>query len=262
MADYIEENLTEDIDFATLGKIAQTNTFILERIFVFLTDMTLTEYIKRRRLSKAFEEIKNTDKNILEIALKYGYNSSSAFTRAFKNLFGMNPTECRKKDTHYKIIPKVYFKKGNFCSSLDYSISKVDSKDLYCYHTSARKHSELIYKIQELYKKVQSNGHYEKFGEYGMYGIFEKNEDSFDYYLGSTHFDDSLIKYVVPSGNYAVFTLASREQDDIIEIGSIINENWIPSTNYKSTKKLKIELYEKDMCSIFIPINILDKTDI
>lgn len=86
MVEYLEEHLADDIDFDELGKITRTNTFILERIFAFLTDMTLTEYIKKRRLSKAFEEIRNTDAKIIDIAIKYRYNSASAFNRAFKNL--------------------------------------------------------------------------------------------------------------------------------------------------------------------------------
>ena len=61
MIDYIENNLDNEIDFSELSKITNINIFILERIFTFLTNMTLTEYIKKRRLSKAFEDIRNTN---------------------------------------------------------------------------------------------------------------------------------------------------------------------------------------------------------
>ena len=68
---YIENNLDKEIDFDKLSKITGMNIFILERIFNFLTGITLKEYIKRRRLSKAYEEIKNTDNKIIDIAFKY-----------------------------------------------------------------------------------------------------------------------------------------------------------------------------------------------
>ena len=93
---YIENNLDSAIDFNQLSKITNTNIFILERIFTFLTNMTITEYIKKRRLSKAFEEIRNTTEKIIDIAFKYQYNSASSFNRAFKHLFSITPTECRK----------------------------------------------------------------------------------------------------------------------------------------------------------------------
>ncbi len=65
MITYIENNLDNKIDYNELSKITKTNIFILERIFMFLTDMTITEYIRKRRLSKAFEEIRNTNLKIL-----------------------------------------------------------------------------------------------------------------------------------------------------------------------------------------------------
>mgnify|MGYP004594679783 CR=1 FL=1 len=109
MIDYIENNLDNEIDFSELSKITNINIFILERIFMFLTNMTLTEYIKKRRLSKAFEDIRNTNSKIIDIAFKYQYNSASSFNRAFKQLFNITPTECRKGIGNYKIIPREYF---------------------------------------------------------------------------------------------------------------------------------------------------------
>ena len=97
MIKYIEDNLDCQINLDTLSKITNTNLFILERIFMFLTNMTINEYIKKRRLnSKAFEEIRNTDYKIIDIAFKYQYNSAVSFNRAFKKLFGITPTECRR----------------------------------------------------------------------------------------------------------------------------------------------------------------------
>ena len=113
MVRHIENNLDKQIDLNKLSKLTNTNIFILERIFMSLTDMTITEYIKKRRLSKAFEEIRNTNSKITDIAFKYQYNSSAAFSRAFKQLFNITPTECRKGIGAYKIIPIKYFETYN-----------------------------------------------------------------------------------------------------------------------------------------------------
>ncbi len=85
MVEYIEDNLDDVIDYNMLSKIVNTNIFILERIFMFLTNMTINEYIKMRRLSKAFEDIRNTDKKIIDIALKYQYNSATSLVELLRN---------------------------------------------------------------------------------------------------------------------------------------------------------------------------------
>lgn len=254
MVKYIEDNLDDEIDFDILSKITNTNIFILERIFVFLTGMTLTEYIKKRRLSKAFEEIRNTNFKIIDIAYKYQYNSATSFNRAFKQLFDMTPTECRKGLGSYKIIPIEYFETSKEKYNFDYRIKKFDSIPLYCYHISSKDHSNLLYKINELYHKIKKNGRYEEFNEIGMYGIFAKEYDSYHYYLGSTECFSDLEKYEIEKNEYVEFKLASREQREIVELEDKINKQWIPSTNYEIENTLKIELYEKDYCYIYLPL--------
>ncbi len=254
MIDYIENNLDNKIDFSELSKITNINIFILERIFMFLTGMTLTEYIKKRRLSKAFEDLKNTKLKMIDIAFKYQYNSASSFTRAFKQLFNMTPTECRKKNSDYKIIPKEYFKIDKSIYNFDYEIKKFNSMTLYCYHITSQNHSDLLYKIRKLYKKIRDNNYYNIFNEVGMYGIFFKNGNIYNYYLGSTKYFPDLEKYKLKENKYAVFKIISRNQNDIVGLEERINKQWIPSTNYKIEEDLKIEFYKNDSCFVYLPI--------
>lgn len=254
MIDYIENNLDNEIDFSELSKITNINIFILERIFMFLTNMTLTEYIKKRRLSKAFEDIRNTNSKIIDIAFKYQYNSASSFNRAFKQLFNITPTECRKGIGNYKIIPKEYFETDKKNYNFDYEIKKINSITLYCYHITSKNHSDLLYKIRELYKKVKNNNYYKEFNEVGMYGIFFKNENLYNYYLGSTKYFPDLEKYELEKNEYAVFKPISRKQNDIVCLEEKIKKQWIPSTNYNIKSNIKIELYVNDSCYIYLPI--------
>jgi len=256
MIKYIENNLDSEINYNELSKITNTNIFILERIFMFLTNMTITEYIKKRRLSKAFEDIRNTDLKIIDIAFKYQYNSAPSFNRAFKQLFNMTPTECRKGLGNYKIIPIEYFesKKKNY--NFDYEIKKLNSISLYCYHIASNNHSDLLYKIRYLYKKIKVNGYYKEFNEIGMYGIFYKSKDLYHYYLGSTKYFHDLEKYEINKGEYALFKLMSRSQNDIVGLEEKINKQWIPSTNYNAKNNFKIEFYKNEYCHICLPINL------
>ena len=73
MIDYIEENLTEDIKYKDLAKIVGVSEYSLQRIFMFLAGISLFEYIRKRRLSKAFEELKTTNIKVIDLALKYQF---------------------------------------------------------------------------------------------------------------------------------------------------------------------------------------------
>ena len=254
MIKYIEDNLDNEIDLDYLSTITNVNLFILERIFMFLTNMTIIEYIKKRRLSKAFEEIRNTNLKIIDIAFKYQYNSASSFNRAFKQLFSITPTECRKGFGNYKIVPMVYFENNKKDYNFDYEIKKINSITLYCYHISSNNHSDLLYKIRELYKKVKNSTYYNEFNKNGMYGIFIKSEKKYHYYLGSIKYFPDLEKYVTEENEYAAFKLNSRNQKDIVNLEEKINKQWIPSTNYNIKSNLKIELYSDDYCYIYLAI--------
>ena len=254
MIEYIEKNLDNEIDYNELSKITNTNIFILERIFMFLTNMTIIEYIKKRRLSKAFEEIRNTNLKIIDIAFKYQYNSASSFNRAFKQLFNITPTECRKGLGKYKIIPKLNFEHIKNDYNFDYEIKELDTISLYSYHITAKNHSDLLYKIRRLYKKVKTNGYYKEFNEAGMYGIFYNDNGLYHYYLGSTKYYQNLEKYVIDKCKYAIFKLISKNQDDIVDLEKKINRQWLPSTDYNIKNNLKIELYKNDCCYIYLPI--------
>lgn len=254
MINYIEKNLCNEIDFNELSKITNTNIFILERIFMFLTNKTLTEYIKKRRLSKAFEDIRNTNLKIIDIAFKYQYNSASSFNRAFKQLFNITPTECRKGIGNYKIIPIEYFETNRRKYNFDYEIKKINTITLYCYHITSKTHSDLLYKIRELYQSVKNNNYYKEFNEVGMYGIFYKNGNIYNYYLGSTKYFSDLEKYEIEKNTYAVFKLISRNQNDIVDLEEEINKQWIPSTSYSIKSNLKIEFYKNNNCYIYLSI--------
>lgn len=93
MIDYIENHLTEPINYNKLAQIVGLPPYILQRIFQFLTNMSINEYVKKRRLSKAYEELKEGKFSITAIALAYGYASNSSFVEHSKNILHL----CQKK---------------------------------------------------------------------------------------------------------------------------------------------------------------------
>jgi len=96
MIDYIEENIMIDIEMNTLAKMMHCSKHDFQRIFAYLVGLPLSEYIKNRRLTLAGEDIRNAKEKIIDISLKYGYESHSSFSRSFREFHGITPSEVRK----------------------------------------------------------------------------------------------------------------------------------------------------------------------
>lgn len=106
--DYIESNLTEDIDFTIVAQKAYCSSYNLQRMFSFI--VPLAEYIRRRRLTQAAIELQNSNAKVIDVALKYGYDSPVSFSRAFANIHGITPNEAKQSGVELKVYPKISFK--------------------------------------------------------------------------------------------------------------------------------------------------------
>jgi AraC-like DNA-binding protein len=94
--DYIEGHLTEDISLEEIARQANSSLFWFHRVFSMLVGDSLGEYLRKRRLDCAAAELVHSDQRIIDIAVKYGFSSHEAFTRAFCNQFGITPSQYRK----------------------------------------------------------------------------------------------------------------------------------------------------------------------
>ena len=103
---YIEENLKKDLSLQEVAENCYISYFHFSRIFRAVIGISVFEYIKRRRLSEAALELKNTNKNILEIALGYHFDSQETFTRNFKTYFRITPGKYRKLNKRILLYDK------------------------------------------------------------------------------------------------------------------------------------------------------------
>jgi len=255
MIDYIEDNLTEDIDYNVLAKIVGISEYSLQRIFVFLTNISISEYIRKRRLSKAFEELKMSDIKIIDLAIKYNYDSSISFSRAFKQYFGITPSECRNSDDYFKLFPIIKFNNSNYlCNELNYEIKELESKEIYCFSTKAYTNEDLLFNIRKLYNDLKSNGIHNELNKIGMYGISLYKDNKYFYYVGSEKNYKNTERIIIPKSKYAIFDVGSREQKDIVKTENLIYNQWIKSTDYEILNEFNFELYINDNCYLYIPI--------
>jgi AraC family transcriptional regulator len=125
--DYIENHLEEEIDYKKLAQIAQCSEYHFPRMFSSIAGISLSEYIRRRRLTYAAFDIQKSDIRILDVAMKYGYESADSFARAFQKIHGITPSRARKDGVQLKAFPRITLQfsiKGD--SEMDYRVVKLD----------------------------------------------------------------------------------------------------------------------------------------
>ena len=107
--EFIEDNLSQPIRYESLSKIVGCSVYEFSRIFSFMAGMPGSEYIRRRRLSQAVFDIQSGNEKMIDIAIKYGYESPTAFTRAFKEPHGTTPMSARRLGVVLKTYPPISF---------------------------------------------------------------------------------------------------------------------------------------------------------
>ncbi|SFS35615.1 AraC-type DNA-binding protein [Paenibacillus sp. 453mf] len=107
--EYIESHLTEEIDLNQAARVACCSTYHFQRMFSFITGVPLSEYIRRRRLTLAAFDLQQSHAKVIDTALKHGYESPEAFSRAFKKMHGVMPTSAREKGIALKAYPRLSF---------------------------------------------------------------------------------------------------------------------------------------------------------
>ena len=105
---YIESALFEGPDYEKAARIAGMSRSSYQRFFLAVTDMTLEEYVRKRRLQYAINELTDTEQKIIDIALKCGYQSAAAFSRSMRGFTGCTPSQIRVQGTSVR-FPKLSF---------------------------------------------------------------------------------------------------------------------------------------------------------
>lgn len=245
---YIEEHITEDIGIDELAKITMQSSDSFGRLFTYMVGMTINEYIRRRRLSLAINDLQNSNEKIIDIAMKYGWNSSDAFAKAFINQHGTTPTNVRNKIGSVKIYPPVSFELNiRGAKEMDFKIIDIDSFEVFglskqfdCQAGNRFKQENIMWSVDaEHYPEKICNGYdgiwYGIFDN-GSYSIARKEEDV-EY--------SNLEKIIIPSGKYAVFTTekGGYAGTELPKLHDLIFNSWLASSNYKIKNEYVIEVY-------------------
>lgn len=250
---YIENHLKDSINYKHIAKKLGMNEFIMQRVFQVVTGVSLSEYIRKRRLSYAYEDLMVTDDKVIDISLRYGYASHIPFARAFKKEFGITPTECRKNQNHeFQQFSKLYIPQNIELPMMKYKIQRLDNIDIYGVEVTADTKEDLHYKIRDLYKKIKINGMYNYLNENERYAISWK-DSSYHYLVGSKQENNDLLKCIIPKGEYAIFKVDGMTQKEIVKLQQCIDDSWSKSTSFEIQDSF-IEQYKDTSCYIYVQI--------
>ncbi|MGM0866439.1 MAG: AraC family transcriptional regulator [Bacillota bacterium] len=248
---YIEENLTEEINFANVAQIAFCSEYHFKRMFSFLAGIPLSEYIRRRRLTLAALELQNSDVKVIDIAMKYGYSSPDSFTRVFQKMHGITPSQARGHSL--KAFPPLAFqlsiKGGN---EMNYRIVEKEPFSI----VGIMKRVPIIFNgvnpeiaamwqslDEEMIKRFKSMSNVEPQGlvsasvNFSEGRMEEKGE--LDHYIGAAttvKCPDSLSKLDVPDLTWAVFEAVGPFPDTLQHVWGRIYAEWFPSSSYEQAE--------------------------
>jgi AraC family transcriptional regulator len=270
---YIEDNLDGEIDYAAVARTACCSQYHFQRLFVSLTDVPLSEYIGRRRLTQAALELRNTDQKVIDIAVKYGYRSADAFTRAFAAVHGMTPSRARGQGAVLKAYPRITFTlsiKGVIAMKY-----RIEEKPAFRVVGVKEQFSavaeESFVELPKMWARCNADGTTEAVcklieGELnGALGICASfNGDKFDYWIAaptSKACPPDMYEMEVPASTWAIFDVTGAMPKAIQDVNRRIYSEWLPTSGYDHAKTPDFELYpEGDLNSfdykseIWIPV--------
>ena len=256
---FIERNLTAEIKFDEIAKQSGFSVFYFQRIFSAVCGCSLGQYIRNRRLAIAGAELKSTNAKVIDIALKYGYESPESFTRAFVKFHGITPSEAKKATSILKSYSRLSVKmnlKGG--KTMNYKIIKKEAfKVLEKRSTQSIDDSQNKNTIPDFWTKSHNDGTVAKLLSiaedrkyiFGVcYGGDLTDKKTFDYsiaalYSEGTEVPDGFRVNEIPARTWVVFECIGAMPTAMQETWHNICTEFFPSTDYEPTYEMDIEAY-------------------
>lgn len=270
--EYIENNLTNNITLEDISNYAYISPFYFQKGFALLCGYSISEYIRNRRLTLAASDLLSTNERIIDIAIKYGYDSPDSFTKAFTRFHGSTPTSVRKGGNIKEFVPlKInVILKGGY--TMEYKILEKEAFKVVGLRDSFK--YEIAYQdVPKIWKKFFMKSAFNKINaKYAVNIDTDMGCDSFDYIIGDDYNSELKVpkdfKVIeIPKFTWIIFPCIGKSSVKIKETNEKIFKEWLPNSNdYEIAAGYNIEMYsdpkdykngvddEKYYCEIWIPI--------
>lgn len=270
---YIEEHITEELSVEEIARYVNISTFYFQKGFSMLCGFTVTEYIRNRRLALAGNDLAIGDEKVIDIALKYGYDSPDSFTKAFVRFHGVTPSQVRKGQMTLKLFAPLKIKislEGGYL--MEYKIMK---KEAFTVIANAKMFS--YERAMEVVPQFWQEHYKEGKGQtvMGMYGINfdeEMKGDTFEYMIADLYnpvneVPEGFVIRTIPSFTWAVFPCKGPMPTALQDVNTKIFSEWLPALKeYEFAAGYCVEYYddptkyakgtmdENYYCEIWIPV--------
>lgn len=272
--EYMEEHISEPINYEDVARQVYMSNYHFHRIFSMIVGMTANEYIRNRKLSMAGQEIIMSDVKVIDIAMKYGYESPESFTKAFSRFHGVTPNVAKRAGIELKSFNRLVIKiKLEGGTVMDYKIVEKEKFKLLAKVESFRNvcvSEEGNTEIHDFWKTCGDNGVFNELSKsttnhdiYGVCAPISKESTHFNYgiameYSGGNIPEGFRIWDVNPT-LWAVFKCIGKDCDCIGETWNRIFNEFLPSSDYNMLDDTDFELYLEEnnsdcFCEIWIPV--------
>ena len=263
--DYVESHITEPIDYEEAAKRAYSSSFHFQRVFSILCGFTLGEYIRCRRLSLAGSELVSSDDKIIDIALKYGYDTPESFSRAFSRFHGVSPSQVKKSNVVLKSFSRLSVKLildgGNI---MDYRIETKNAFRLIMKKKKVSCNQELTAaEIEDFWKSCTMDGTIEKLCKYIPEDNVFRNcivgasfgkdvaDKEFPYAIGAMYNgmpveEEDLVIEEIPAHSYVVFPCVGKMPEAFQRLYQRIYSEFFPASEYQPCGGTDFEAYPSD----------------
>lgn len=253
--DYIEENLDKEISYDEAARIACCSTYYFQRIFSYVSGVSLSEYIRRRKMTQAAFELQRTDSKVIDVAYKYGYSSPTSFNRAFQSVHGIAPIAAKNIGCTLCAYPSIQFSiKVSGGSAMSYHIERKKDVRIVGIRTPLVEDAEenmrnvpVFWKqaLQEEYvSKIStlSNGNPE-----GILGVSVYNNPKDIYYYIATASDkptpQDMVEYTIPEAMWVIFENDGIFKEDVQSVFRRFLTEFLPFSGYEYAGLPDVEVY-------------------
>ncbi|UFU01117.1 AraC family transcriptional regulator [Radiobacillus kanasensis] len=259
---YIEEHIMDEITYEEVARIACCSAHHFQRMFSFITQVSLSEYIRRRRLSLAAMDLQNSNEKVIDLALKYGYDSPEAFARAFQHLHGITPTTARNAGSRLKVYPRLTFQLTiQGVEEMYYRIEEMSSFRIV--GIKERIYTKGVHDLKDVYDRMfqikgaaEAGGNKERLWEIhntdkakGIMGVWYSelvgDREEFYYMLSAVSDEETpegMESKEMEAATWAVFEVPGPPER-IVDFWQRLYKEWLPTSNYEFAHSPSLECY-------------------
>lgn len=251
MISYIEQHIDEKMGMQELAKFLGCSTYTMQRIFSMMTGFSITDYIRKRRLSLAVLKLKEGE-SVLDVALFCGYSSGEAFSRKFFEIYKIHPKDVKKKKAELTFQPILEFEPQSYSHNITYRIEERKQQKFYGEY---RDIVGSIPKKAEPFWKTMKEKYPSLLEDLPRLAVIEEKEECSRYWILLKEEHENLEHFLLPEGNWLVFKGKSFEGKEIAQLCFTIYDTYLKAIPYKRNEKYTLELYYEDYMEVWIFID-------